>query len=82
MADSNTILAGGGIGVAFSIVTFIVVRLLIPFFTAANHKRIRTVCCGKTCVSSLDVDVTTPVPDVRVPSRVAVAVPPSTPKPT
>ena len=62
MDNQGTILVGGGVGVAFSVVTFIVFRLVVPFISAANHKRIRSVCCGKTCVSSLDVDETTPTP--------------------
>lgn len=29
-------------------------------FNAANHKRIRSVCCGKSCTTSMDVENTTP----------------------
>ena len=55
----------GGIGAAASVVTFIFIYILKPFFTAANHKRVRSICCGKACVTSLDVEDTTPTVVVR-----------------
>lgn len=60
MGDSQTLVAGG-IGTGFTIALFVVYRFLVPFLTAANHKRIRSACCGKSCVSSVDVDDTSPV---------------------
>jgi len=60
MADSNQTLVAGGVGTAFTIVLFVVYRFVVPFFNAANHKRIRSVCCGKSCVTSMDVENTTP----------------------
>lgn len=57
---------GGGAGVGFSVITFIVVRFLVPAFNAANHKRIRSVCCGRSCVTSLDVEPTSPSMSKRV----------------
>ena len=70
MGDSSQTLVAGGVGTAFSIVTFLVVKFVIPLFTAANHRRVRSVCCGHSCVSSLDVENTTPV-TVAVESGVA-----------
>lgn len=80
MCDQSTILVNGGIGSAFTVVTFIVVKLLLPFFTVANHKRIRSVCCGRTCVSSLDVDETTPTATTR--HDTSIDVPPQIRSPT
>jgi hypothetical protein len=60
MENQSTVLVGGGVGAAFSITAFIILRFVIPFFNAANHKRIRSVCCGRTCITSLDVEETTP----------------------
>jgi len=53
-------LVAGGVGTAFSVATFIVYKFIVPLFTVANHKRVRSVCCGKSCVSSFDVEETTP----------------------
>lgn len=52
---------GGGIGAAVSVVTFFILHVGKPLFTATNHKRIRSNCCGRACVTSLDVEDTTPV---------------------
>ena len=30
-----------------------------------NHKRIRSKCCGKPCVTSIDVEDTTPVAEIK-----------------
>ena len=54
--DQNTILA--------------TVALVSSVGTAAfgilNHKRIRSSCCGKTCISSIDVEATSPKPEETV----------------
>jgi hypothetical protein len=50
----------GGIGSAFAIGSLIVVRVCYPFFNAANHHRVRAMCCGSSCIASLDVEETTP----------------------
>jgi len=53
--------------------------VLKPFFTAANHKRVRSICCGRVCVTSLDVEDTTPTVVLReMPSGVGV----QSPRPT
>jgi hypothetical protein len=65
MCDENMAFSGG-IGAAISIVTFLFLHVVKPFFTAANHKRVRSICCGKVCVSSLDVEDTTPTVTLRV----------------
>jgi hypothetical protein len=65
MSDDNLAFSGG-IGAAASIATFIFIYILKPFFTAANHKRIRSICCGRACVTSLDVEDTTPTVVLRV----------------
>ena len=63
---SDTMALSGGIGVAASVATFVFIHVLRPFLTAANHKRIRSICCGRTCVTSLDVEDTTPTVVLRV----------------
>mgnify|MGYP003644344228 FL=1 len=60
MSDQGSSLVNGGIASAITVATLVVVRVLYPMFNAANHKRIRTVCCGSSCVSSFDVEETTP----------------------
>lgn len=60
MGDQNTIWAAGGVGTAFSVLTLVFVRFVMPLCNAANHRRVRSVCCGHVCVSSLDVEDTTP----------------------
>ena len=60
MADDNQTLLAGGVGTAFTVVLFVVYRFVVPLFNAANHKRVRSVCCGKSCVTSVDVENTTP----------------------
>jgi len=58
---------GGGVGVAFSVITLVFFKFIKPAFTAANHHRIRSVCCGKTCITSLDIEDTTPPVVVTAP---------------
>lgn len=60
MDETQTLIAGG-VGTGFTIALIIIYRFLVPLFNAANHKRVRSVCCGKFCVTSLDVEDTTPV---------------------
>lgn len=55
--------ASGGIGAS------IVVGLGIAYklYTAVNHHRIRSTCCGKDLEASIDVDETTPKkPDLKI----------------
>ena len=78
MSD-NTVAFSGSVGAAISVATFIILHLVKPFFTAANHKRIRSICCGRTCVTSLDVEDTTPVVLNVLAAANAVAKPPTPP---
>ena len=48
--DNNTIL--GISGVVISVAGIV--------YTAVNHKRVRSNCCGKVLEVSLDIDATTP----------------------
>ena len=59
--DHSQTLVAGGVGTAFTVVLFIVYRFLVPLFNATFHKRVRSVCCGHNCMSSLDIEDTTPV---------------------
>jgi len=60
MGDSNQTLVAGGVGTAFTVALLVFYKFIIPLFTMSNHRRIRSVCCGRSCVSSLDVEETTP----------------------
>jgi hypothetical protein len=40
---------------------------LLVYFVKFNHKRIRSKCCDKSCITSLDVEETTP-PNLEVPA--------------
>ena len=73
MGDESSTYVTGGIGSAITVGTLIVLRIIWPMFTAANHKRLRTTCCGKTCVTSLDVEETTPPPHAQPHVEVPVA---------
>ena len=55
--DTGTLL--GGLGIAFSVFGTI--------FAAINHKRLRSNCCGRKAVISVDVENTTP-PKINVPA--------------
>lgn len=70
----------GGIATAITVGTLIIARVVYPLFTAANHHRIRTVCCGTQCVSSFDVEETTPQATRQDPVVVVENPMPQTPK--
>ena len=44
--------------------TGFILSLLGTVYTAINHKRIRSTCCGKIAEASLDIENTTPVKNV------------------
>ena len=49
--DSTSIIAYSGL----------VVSIVTAVIGAVNHKRIRSNCCGKEVVASMDIESTTPV---------------------
>jgi len=65
MGDSNQTLVAGGVGTAFTVLLLVFYKFVLPFLNFANHRRVRSVCCGRSCTSSLDVEDTTPVPKLR-----------------
>jgi hypothetical protein len=47
----------------------IVVSIAGVLYTAVNHKRVRSKCCGKVMEASLDVESTTPpLPSIKAPT--------------
>jgi hypothetical protein len=60
MCDQGSTLVSGGIGSAFTVGVLFFVRLVVLAFNTINHKRVRSNCCGTLCVTSLDVEQTTP----------------------
>ena len=60
MSDQSSMLVNGGIGSAFTVATLISARFIWFLVRTLNHKRIRSFCCGRTCVASVDVEDTTP----------------------
>lgn len=60
MSDTTSVLSY--IGVALGLGS--------TLFTAINHRRVRSTCCGITSISSLDVESTTP------PGKVLSSLPP------
>ena len=54
--DTTNILGLVGFGVSIAGVVY----------TAVNHKRVRSRCCGKVLEASLDVENTTPVDKVKM----------------
>ena len=57
--DNNMVLSISGI----------VVSIAGVLYTAVNHKRVRSKCCGKVMEASLDVESTTPpLPSIKAPT--------------
>lgn len=44
----------------------IVLSSATAVYGALNHKRLRTTCCSRTCVSSIDIEETTPPPPISI----------------
>ena len=42
---------------------------LVGYIVKFNHKRIRSNCCNKPCITSIDVEDTTPVPEIKEESK-------------
>ena len=41
------------------------ISVLGAIYTAVNHKRLRSRCCGKVIEASIDVENTTPVDNIK-----------------
>lgn len=54
--------ASGGIGAGAVVVLGIAYRV----YLAVNHHRVRSNCCGKELVVSVDVEQTTPPRDLKI----------------
>lgn len=54
--------ASGGIGAGAVVVLGIAYRV----YLAVNHHRVRSNCCGKELVVSVDVEQTTPPQDLKI----------------
>ena len=62
-------LSSGGIGAASVVALGIVYRV----YVAVNHRRVRSNCCGKEVVVSVDVEETTPptVLKIKAPQEIS-----------
>jgi hypothetical protein len=54
--------ASGGIGAG----AVVVLGILYRVYLAVNHHRVRSNCCGKEIVVSVDVETTTPPKDLKI----------------
>ena len=54
--------ASGGIGAG----AVVVLGILYRVYLAVNHHRVRSNCCGKELVVSVDVETTTPPQDLKI----------------
>ena len=54
--------ASGGIGAG----AVVVLGILYRVYLAVNHHRVRSNCCGKEMVVSVDVETTTPPKDLKI----------------
>jgi hypothetical protein len=54
--------ASGGIGAG----AVVVLGILYRVYLAVNHHRVRSNCCGKELVVSVDVETTTPPKDLKI----------------
>lgn len=71
--------ASGGIGAALVLALGVAYRI----YTAINHRRVRSTCCGKELSASIDVEDTTPAEkSLRINSPPPVECPASTTVPT
>jgi len=59
---NSDILASAGISSTLIISAFVLYRLYLTI----NHKRIRSNCCGKKLVASIDIEETTPPHEEKV----------------
>jgi hypothetical protein len=59
--DTTNILGLSGFGIS----------ILGVVYTAINHKRIRSRCCGKVLEASIDVENTTPIQDAHAQTPVS-----------
>jgi hypothetical protein len=62
--DNNS-LTIAGVSAAFTAAAGILYKIYI----AINHKRIRSTCCNKEVVTSIDLENTTPPPEIVVPKE-------------
>lgn len=53
---NNELLTSAGLSTTFILFGFILYKI----YNAVNHKRIRSNCCGKKLVASIDIENTTP----------------------
>jgi hypothetical protein len=51
-----------GVGTAAMAVLGIAYRI----YLAVNHHRVRSVCCNRACISSIDVEETTPAKELKI----------------
>jgi hypothetical protein len=54
--------ASGGIGAG----AVVALGILYRVYLAVNHHRVRSNCCGKELVVSVDVEKTTPPADIKI----------------
>ena len=54
--------ASGGVGAG----AVVALGLAYRVYLAVNHHRVRSNCCGKELVVSVDVEKTTPPPDIKI----------------
>jgi len=40
--------------------------ILIAYIAKINHKRIRSTCCNQLCITSIDVEATTPPEELKI----------------
>jgi len=43
-----------------------VLAIAYRIYLAVNHHRVRSVCCNRTCTTSIDVEETTPAKDLKI----------------
>jgi len=59
----------------FSLGTLItVLTIFAGYLIKLNHHRIRSTCCNKICVSSIDVEATTPpeILEIKIPNNIII----------
>lgn len=60
---------GFSLGSLISIMVF-----LLAYLAKLNHQRIRSTCCNKLCITSIDVEATTPPEklEIKIPNNITI----------
>jgi len=62
-------------GQEYSLATLItILSIVVGYLIKLNHHRIRSTCCNKVCITSIDVEATTPPEklEIKIPNNITI----------